>query len=169
MLLLDEPTNDLDIPTLQVLEDFLDSWPGCVIAVSHDRYFLDRVAEHIFAFEENGKIREYPGNYSVYLEMKAEREAAKEKPAARKPAKQSKNKPSDSGPRKLSQKEKRELDSLEIKIAEAEERQAEISRQLNDAGSDFDRVRELSETLQKLQHQMDRDMARWENLAELEQ
>jgi len=169
VLLLDEPTNDLDIPTLQVLEDFLDSWPGCVIAVSHDRYFLDRVAEHIFAFEENGKIREYPGNYSVYLEMKAERAAAKEKPATRKPAKQSKDKPSGSGPRKLSQKERREMDSLEKKIAEAEERQAEISSRLHDAGSDFDRVSELSQELQSLQHQMDRDMARWEELAELEQ
>ncbi len=168
VLLLDEPTNDLDIPTLQVLEDFLDVWPGCVIAVSHDRYFLDRVVEHIFVFEENGKIREYPGNYSVYLEMKAERQAAKEKPATKKPVKVSKKKPSGSGPRKLGQKEKRELDSLEKKIAEAEERQAAISRQLNDAGSDFGRVRELSEELQSLQDQLEVDMARWEELADFE-
>jgi len=100
--------------------------------------------------------------------MKAEREAVKEKPATRKPAKQSKDKPSGSGPRKLSQKERREMDALEKKIAEAEERQAEISSRLHDAGSDFDRVSELSQELQTLQHQMDRDMARWEELAELE-
>ena len=169
VLLLDEPTNDLDIPTLQVLENFLDSWSGCVIAVSHDRYFLDRVVEHIFAFEENGKIREYPGNYSVYLEMRMEQEAGIEKPAGRKSGKILKEKPKSTGPRKLSQKESRELASLEKKIAEAETIQAEISQQLNEAGSDFGRVQALSDELQKLQDQLEADMMRWEELAELEQ
>lgn len=167
VLLLDEPTNDLDIPTLQVLEDFLDAWPGCVIAVSHDRYFLDRIVEHIFAFEENGKIRKYPGNHSVYLEMRAARGAADEKPAVKKVG-VSKEKPN-SKPRKLSYKERRELESLEKKIVEAEERQVTISRQLNDAGSDFGRLKELSDELQSLQDQLEADMIRWEELAELEQ
>ncbi len=166
VLLLDEPTNDLDIPTLQVLEDFLDLWPGCVIAVSHDRYFLDRVTEHIFAFEENGKIRKYPGNYSVYLEMKAARGELKENVAVEMPGKASREKSDSTGPRKLSYKERRELDVLEKKIAEAEERQALISLQLNDAGSDFDLVRRLSEELQLLQGQLEADMIRWEELAE---
>ena len=167
VLLLDEPTNDLDIPTLQVLEYFLDAWPGCVIAVSHDRYFLDRVVEHIFAFEENGKIRKYPGNHSVYLEMRAARGADDEKPVVKKVG-VSKGKPN-SKPRKLSYKERRELESLEKKIVEAEERQVTISRQLNDAGPDFGRLKELSDELQLLQDQLEADMIRWEELAELEQ
>ncbi len=166
VLLLDEPTNDLDIPTLQVLEEFLDAWPGCVIAVSHDRYFLDRVAEHIFAFEENGRIRKYPGNYSVYLEMKPAREVSGTKPASKKNGTASKEKSVGTDSRKLSYKERRELDSLEKKIAEAEERQASISLQLNEAGSDFDQVRRLSEELQSLQDQLEADMIRWEELAE---
>ncbi|UZJ40382.1 ABC-F family ATP-binding cassette domain-containing protein [Prosthecochloris sp. SCSIO W1101] len=165
VLLLDEPTNDLDIPTLQVLEDFLDLWPGCVIAVSHDRYFLDRVTEHIFAFEENGRIRKYPGNYSVYLEMKAARGELKENVAVKMPGKASREKSDSTGPRKLSYKERRELDVLEKKIAEAEERQALISLRLNDAGSDFDQVRQLSDELQSLQNQLEEHMMRWEELA----
>ena len=165
VLLLDEPTNDLDIPTLQVLEEFLDAWSGCVIAVSHDRYFLDRVAEHIFAFEENGRIRKYPGNYSVYLEMKPAREVPGTKPAGNKNGSASKEKNVGTDTRKLSYNERRELDSLEKKIAEAEKRQASISLQLNEAGSDFDQVRQLSEELQSLQDQLEADMIRWEELA----
>ena len=166
VLLLDEPTNDLDISTLQVLENFLDSWPGCVIAVSHDRYFLDRVAEHIFAFEENGRIRKYPGNYTVYLDMKAAREMSGAKSFGKKTGTTAKEKSGNADTRKLSYKERRELDSLEKKIAEAEERQASISLQLNEAGSDFDLVRQLSEELQSLQDQLETDMIRWEALAE---
>jgi ATP-binding cassette subfamily F protein uup len=77
VLLLDEPTNDLDIQTMVTLEDYLDGFEGCVIAVSHDRYFLDRTVEHIFRFEEGGLVRQYPGNYSAFLEArrKEEREA----------------------------------------------------------------------------------------------
>ncbi len=165
VLLLDEPTNDLDIPTLQVLEEFLDAWSGCVIAVSHDRYFLDRVAEHIFAFEENGRIRKYPGNYSVYLEMKPAREVPGTKPAGNKNGTASKEKNVGTDTRKLSYNERRELDSLEKKIAEAEKRQASISLQLNEAGSDFDQVRQLSEELLSLQDQLEADMIRWEELA----
>ena len=166
VLLLDEPTNDLDISTLQVLENFLDSWPGCVIAVSHDRYFLDRVAEHIFAFEENGRIRKYPGNYTVYLDMKAAREMSGAKSSGKKTGTTAKEKNGNADTRKLSYKERRELDSLEKKIAEAEERQASISLQLNEAGSDFGLVRQLSEELQSLQDQLETDMIRWEALAE---
>lgn len=165
VLLLDEPTNDLDIPTLQILEDFLDLWPGCVITVSHDRYFLDRVVEHIFAIEENGRIREYPGNYSVYLEMKAVQDVVKEETTIDVPGRVSREKSNDTGPRKLTYKERRELGLLEKKIAEAEERQALISLQLNDAGSDFDQVRQLSDELQSLQNQLEEDMVRWEELA----
>ena len=167
VLMLDEPTNDLDIPTLQVLEDFLDSWPGCVIAVSHDRYFLDRVVEHVFAFEQNGRIREYPGNYSVYLDMSVARKAPEEKPA---PKKRAPLRPEHTGgePEKkpLSYKERRELALLEKTVAENEERQQVIASRLNEAGSDFDRIRELSSELNSLQERVDEDMARWAELVD---
>lgn len=166
VLLLDEPTNDLDIPTLQVLEDFLDGWPGCVIAVSHDRYFLDRVVEHIFAFEENGRILKYPGNYSVYLEMRAERKTSRGKSSGKKIGTQSRQESSNILTRKLSYKERCELELLEKKIAETEERQAAISLRLTDAGSDFDLVKQLSDELQSLQDRLETDMVKWEELAE---
>lgn len=169
VLLLDEPTNDLDIPTLQVLEDFLDSWPGCVIAVSHDRYFLDRVVDHVFVFEDNGHIREYPGNYSVYLELKAQGGASAEKPqkkerSAAKPSEARKKSPS--AQPKLGYKEARELSALEKKIAQTEKRQEAVAAALNAAGSDFGKVQELSEELHNLQAELNADMTRWAELAD---
>jgi ATP-binding cassette subfamily F protein uup len=76
VLILDEPTNDLDVQTLAVLEEYLEEFNGCVIVVSHDRYFLDRTVDTVFAFEDNGNIRQYPGNYSIYLDYKQRQEAA---------------------------------------------------------------------------------------------
>ena len=138
VLLLDEPTNDLDIPTLRVLEDYLDTYPGCLIVVSHDRYFLDRTVEYIFAFEADGVIRRYPGNYTVYLDLKASEKAENEK----KPVKKALETPkpavapqAKSG--SLNSKEKRELESLERTIQETENRQSEIAGRLATAGSDF--------------------------------
>ena len=172
VLLLDEPTNDLDIPTLLVLEDYLDTYPGCLVVVSHDRYFLDRTVEHIFVFEEGGIVRRYPGNYSVYLEMKAS--AAAREPAAKpesapsapKPATPS---PSSSSPkqRKLNSREKRELEQLEQSIAEAESRQEAINSELAAAGADFEAVQRLGDELHRIQAKLDRDMERWAELAEL--
>jgi ATP-binding cassette subfamily F protein uup len=167
VLLLDEPTNDLDIPTLQVLEDYLDSYEGCLLVVSHDRYFLDRTVEHIFSFEDDGKVRRYPGNYSVYLEMKSKiSDKPKEKVTATKvpavvrlPAEEPK-------PRKLNSKEKRELEQLEGRIAEAETRQEAINKELAAAGSDFQAVQRLGSELLELQKKLDRDMTRWTELAE---
>ena len=170
VLLLDEPTNDLDIPTLRVLEDYLDSYTGCLLVVSHDRYFLDRTVEHIFAFEENGTMRRYPGNYSVYLELKASRagqEKADKAPVKKEPAPPKPAAPVSLNPRKLSGKEKREMEQLEKAIHEAESRQAAISSSLAKAGSDFELVQKLSAELQQLQKQLDKNMARWSELAEL--
>ncbi|ACF11132.1 ABC transporter related [Chlorobaculum parvum NCIB 8327] len=172
VLLLDEPTNDLDIPTLRVLEDYLDTFPGCLVVVSHDRYFLDRTVEHIFAFEGDGIVRRYPGNYSVYLEMKAataaEEQAAKPKPApAAKPASESPKPTSSPKQRKLNSKEKRELEQLEQAIAEAEERQEAINAELSAAGSDFEAVQRLGDELHKIQEKLESDMERWGELAEL--
>jgi ATP-binding cassette subfamily F protein uup len=170
VLLLDEPTNDLDIPTLRVLEDYLDSYTGCLLVVSHDRYFLDRTVEHIFAFEENGTMRRYPGNYSVYLELKATRSSQEKldrKPAKKEPV--AVPKPAAvpwSKPRKLTGKEIREMEQLEKAIHEAEERIAAIGAGLVAAGSDFGLVQQLSAELKELQKQLDRQMARWSELAE---
>jgi ATP-binding cassette subfamily F protein uup len=87
VLFLDEPTNDLDILTLNVLEEYLLQFNGCVVAVSHDRYFLDKIAEHIFAFQENGKIKDYPGNYTQYLEEKKKKETQFKKQQSQEKAK----------------------------------------------------------------------------------
>ncbi len=167
VLLLDEPTNDLDIPTLRVLEDYLDTYPGCLIVVSHDRYFLDRTVEYIFAFEADGVIRRYPGNYTVYLDLKASEKAENEK----KPVKKALETPkpavapqAKSG--SLNSKEKRELESLERTIQEAENRQSEIAGRLATAGSDFELQQKLGTELQGLQQQLDKQMARWSELAE---
>ncbi|NTV08981.1 MAG: ABC-F family ATP-binding cassette domain-containing protein, partial [Chlorobium limicola] len=168
VLLLDEPTNDLDIPTLRVLEDYLDNYQGCLLVVSHDRYFLDRTVEHVFVFEDDGRIRRYPGNYSVYLELKskytdrdvtksAKKETAKATPVAASVSRQ----------RKLNSKEKRELEQLEAWIAEAEARQAAIGNELNAASSDFPLVQKLTEELRRIQKEMDGKMSRWTELAEL--
>jgi len=168
VLLLDEPTNDLDIPTLRVLEDYLDTYEGCLIVVSHDRYFLDRTVEYIFAFEENGLIRRYPGNYTLYLDLKAsegqksDKKPLKKEAAPPKPAPLTQVKPQG----RLSSKEKRELESLERTIQDAESRQSEIALHLASAGNDFELQQKLGSELQTLQKQLEKEMARWTELAE---
>ncbi len=167
VLLLDEPTNDLDIPTLRVLEDYLDSYAGCLMVVSHDRYFLDRTVEHVFVFEGDGVVKRYPGNYSVYLEMKAAALSKEDAAPVKKAPEAPKPVPVASpNQRKLSGKEKREMEQLEEAIARAEKRQSEINGELSSAGSDFQAVQRLGEELDKLQAKHDRDMARWTELAE---
>jgi ATP-binding cassette subfamily F protein uup len=169
VLLLDEPTNDLDIQTMVTLEDYLDSFEGCVVAVSHDRYFLDRTVEHIFRFEEGGGIRQYPGNYSAFLEtrQKEERETATAKTeAALRPAKETQGKGT-TARRKLSFKEQKELEELETRIQKIEERQAEIETELVANSSDAQLVHNLYLELEKLAAQLARDLDRWSELAEL--
>ena len=167
VLLLDEPTNDLDIPTLRVLEDYLDTYKGCLMVVSHDRYFLDRTVEYIFAFEENGLIRRYPGNYTVYLDLKAsdgaksEKKPVKKVPEAPKPVVAPSLKQG-----KLTSKEKRELEQLELSIHEAESRQSEIAARLATAGNDFALQQQLGSELHGLQQQLEKEMSRWSKLAE---
>lgn len=166
VLLLDEPTNDLDIPTLRVLEEFLDAWEGCLIVVSHDRYFLDRTVEEIFAYEGKGRIERYPGNYTLYLEVKAEREKAalrEEKKKAPKPQEAPQpQKPAG----KLNSREKKELEKLETAIAAAEERQEAISAELAAAGSDYEAVQRLGDELKAIQAKLETDMDRWAELAD---
>jgi ATP-binding cassette subfamily F protein uup len=165
VLMLDEPTNDLDIQTLVRLEEYFDSFAGCLIVVSHDRYFLDRTVEHVFRIEDGGRVREYPGNYSAFLEARG-REPAESleeikvaRPAAT--AKQS------TGARKLSYKERREFEELEKRIEEAEARKVSIERQLGESSSDFVLVQSLYTELESLNQQLERDIDRWAELAEL--
>src|SRR5205823_875501 len=145
VLLLDEPTNDLDIPTLVALEDYLDSFPGSVIAVSHDRYFLDRVVERVLRFEGDGHVREYPGNYSAFLEIRA-REASEQERDAVQPLKTAPKTAAEADKtkaRKLSFKEKKELESLENKIADGDKRKQDIETALSSAGADYELTTKL--------------------------
>lgn len=168
VLLLDEPTNDLDIQTLVTLEDYLDSFQGCLIAVSHDRYFLDRTVEHIFRFEDEGRVRQYPGNYSAFLEarQREQKEAAPAKPetTVRSVKEEKANAPATR--RKLSFKERKELDELETRIQEAERRQAEIETELSTNSSDAYLVHQLYEEQETLVTQLAHDLDRWSELAE---
>jgi ABC transport system ATP-binding/permease protein len=167
VLLLDEPTNDLDIPTLMALEEYLDDFAGALIVVSHDRYFLDRTIDRTFRFETAGKIREYPGDYTTYLEIRAREESEKaETVQAKNAAKPTKAAEESNAPRKLSFKEKRELETLEASIADGEKRQAEIETQLTLYASDAGKLNELFTEQQKLLAQIDREMERWAELSE---
>ncbi|MBD2120775.1 ABC-F family ATP-binding cassette domain-containing protein [Trichocoleus sp. FACHB-262] len=177
VLILDEPTNDLDVQTLAVLEEYLEDFNGCVIAVSHDRYFLDRAIDTIFALEPGGNLRQYPGNYSVYLDFKKkeEEEEAKQVAAAKpdQPAASTTSEPtakstnSDKS-RKISYKEKREFELLETKIPEMEAEKELIEKTLyNNPPSGFSEVQQLSERLAELTQAIDQATERWMELAEL--
>ncbi len=173
VLILDEPTNDLDVQTLAVLEDYLEDFTGCAIAVSHDRYFLDRTVDSIFALEPGGNLRLYPGNYSVYLDYKQAEEAAtqaatiQEKPKEVQP--KSWKSPDNNKPRKLSSKEKREFEMLEGKIALLETEKAEAEKTLYNAPPGaVTQVRKLYEQVESLQQAIDVATERWMELAEIE-
>ncbi|MBC7910023.1 MAG: ABC-F family ATP-binding cassette domain-containing protein [Pyrinomonadaceae bacterium] len=170
VLLLDEPTNDLDIQTLGTLEDYLDSFGGCLIAVSHDRYFLDRTVEHIFRFEGEGRLREYPGNYTAFLETRREEEkaatAASQPVTTGREARQE-SRANASATRKLSFKERKELETIEARIEAAELRQAEIETELSSNSSDAYLVHQHYKEREQLTEQLARDLERWAELAEL--
>jgi len=170
ILFLDEPTNDLDIPSLIALEEYLDDFPGALIVVSHDRYFLDRTIENIFKFEGEGEIVEYPGNYSAYLERKEKLEAeiinSKSTAPAEKVESKSDNESTDSKSKKLSYKERQEFESLETGIAEAESRQKEIEKELEENASDAHKLNQLYTEKQTLEEKLDKDVVRWTELAE---
>lgn len=174
VLILDEPTNDLDVQTLAILEDYLENFNGCVIVVSHDRYFLDRTVEFILAIEPEGKVRLYPGNYSVYLEhkKKAEKEAKIEQIQSKSPESKSKNistnKSNDKSNKPLSNFERREYEKLETKIAQMETDKEKLETDLAINCSDFNLVQELSEKLATLNKEIDTNTERWLELAERE-
>lgn len=173
ILLLDEPTNDLDIPTLSALEEYLDTFPGVLIVVSHDRWFLDRTIDNIICFEGDGRVRNYPGDHAAYLEQRAEEEAraaakVAEQQAARKAAAP---KTAKGGGRQkvagtLTFKEKKELEETEGRISSAEARKAEIEELMVMQSGDIELVVSLSHELGEISRQLERDMERWAELAE---
>ncbi len=171
VLLLDEPTNDLDIPTLMTLEEYLDDFAGALIVVSHDRYFLDRTIENIFRFEEGGRVREFPGDYTAYQDFREreENEKTSETPIQKvlpDAPKSNLKSTEDEPPHKLTFKEKRELETLETQIAAAETRTIEIENLLKVHATDAGKLNELFTEQQNLTQQLERDLESWTKLAE---
>lgn len=164
-LILDEPTNDLDIQTLQVLEEYLQDFPGCVIVVSHDRYFMDKVVDHILVFKGEGVIDDFPGNYTQYRQYSALQ--SKEEAKADASVKEKKSYRNDSR-RRMSYKEKREFEQLEKDIASLEQHQHEIEEALCSGTLSVEELTEKSRLLPKLKEEIDEKSMRWLELSEIE-
>ena len=170
-LVLDEPTNDLDIVTLQILEEYLQDFPGCVIIVSHDRYFMDKVVDHLLVFKGNGEIKDFPGNYTQYrqwsaLQPKAESQV---KETGNSASHRKSEKPSNSGDRrKMTYKEKREFEQLEKDIAALEEEQHQLEEALCRGTLSVEELTEKSKRLPLLKDELDEKSMRWLELSEIE-
>ena len=177
-LILDEPTNDLDIPTLNVLEDYLKNFQGCLIVVSHDRYFMDRVVDHLFVFHGNGEVQDFPGNYTQYrLEAKSDgyknsttstnksnNLRGNQIPAATMENKKTKTEQK----RRLSFKEKRELEDLEKLLPELEEEKNQLEALLSGGATEADEIAKASVRYKEVQEKLDEVEMRWLELSEVE-
>ena len=164
-LILDEPTNDLDIMTLNVLEDYLLNFKGCLIIVSHDRYFMDKVVDHMFVFEGKGKIRNFPGNYTIYRDTITEEE--KEIKKLDKQVKPKKEKPkSNNNAKKLSFKEKREFEQLEIDLEQLNQEKEDLEQALSSGTLSNDDLMEKSSRIQTVIDLIDEKELRWLELSE---
>mgnify|MGYP001380465581 FL=1 len=160
VLLLDEPTNDLDVQTLAVLEDYIEDFRGCVVIVSHDRYFLDRTVDRLFCFQPGGLLERFEGNYSEWLDQQPTRQntvATKTKPSAAKPKREK--------PRRRSYKEQRELTELDTKLPQLEEQKAQLESRL--AGAEYDTLEALTQELAALCEQISTAEDRWLELSAL--
>ena len=163
-LILDEPTNDLDIVTLGILEEYLTAFKGCLIVISHDRYFLDNIVDHLLVMEGDGKLRDFPGNYSdyrAYLDSLPKEQPVKPQSTAEKPRRQAER------PRRMSFKERKEFEALEVEIAALNDEKAEIEAFFasgQDAGGDeFNR---LSQRYSEIGPLLDEKELRWLELSE---
>jgi ATP-binding cassette subfamily F protein uup len=169
-LVLDEPTNDLDIVTLQILEEYLQDFPGCVIVVSHDRYFMDKVVDHLLVFKGDGEIKDFPGNYTQYREWQSlqPRESSQTKDAT--PAKGSRQnrEAQPIGKRKMTYKEKREFEQLEKDIEKLESEQQSIEEALCSGTLSVEELTEKSKRLPLLKDELDEKSMRWLELSEIE-
>ncbi len=161
-LILDEPTNDLDLPTLSVLENYLLEFGGCLIIVSHDRYFMDRLVDHLFVFEGAGEVTDFPGNYSLYREKIKEKDNAPEEKKVAIPIAVSEN----STKKKLSYKEQREFDTLEKEMAQLEKERKTIYDQLSSPEIAYEKVEELTVRIGNINKNMDSKELRWLELSE---
>ena len=161
-LILDEPTNDLDILTLQVLEEFLLSFPGCVVIVSHDRHFMDKIVQHTFVLEGQGAVRDFPGNYTAYravakqeaISQKAEeKEAAADQPVVKTAS-------------KISQEERKELKRLERQVAKLEEEKVKITAKFNDSSLSQEQITDLSKQLNEISERLEEKELDWMELVD---
>jgi ATP-binding cassette subfamily F protein uup len=160
VLLLDEPTNNLDTQTLTVLEDYLEDFPGVVITVSHDRYFLDKVADQLLVLKGEGKIDSFYGNYSEFLEKESAKPVQENVPAAEKP-KETKPKK-----KKMTYMEKKEWEEIDGKIEKVESRLEVIASEMANIGSDFEKAQRLMEEEAKLNDELEHLIERWSYLSE---
>ena len=166
-LVLDEPTNDLDIVTLQILEEYLQDFPGCVIVVSHDRYFMDKVVDHLLVFRGQGEIKDFPGNYTQYREWeKLTSDTGNTSPTSQtSPTPKASYRHDDR--RRLSYKEKREMEQLEREIAALEEEQHQLEQSLCSGTLSVDELTEKSKRLPQLKEELDEKSMRWLELSEI--
>jgi ATP-binding cassette subfamily F protein uup len=168
-LVLDEPTNDLDIVTLQILEEYLQDFPGCVIVVSHDRYFMDKVVDHLLVFKGQGDVKDFPGNYTQYREWASLEENKTSSPSSTSSTSiTSKSSYRHDDRRKLSYKEKREMEQLEKDIAALEAEQHQIEEALCGGTTSVDEITAMSKRLPVLKDELDEKSLRWLELSEIE-
>ncbi len=166
-LILDEPTNDLDIVTLGILEEYLSSFKGCVIVISHDRYFLDNIVDHLFVMEGDGVIKDFPGNYSDYRAWRSEREAEQKKDMQQKPARSNQQRPCTERPAKMTFKEKREFEQLTSEIESLNQEKAELDSLFN-SGDVIDDISVKSARYDEICGLIDEKEMRWLELSEKE-
>jgi ATP-binding cassette subfamily F protein uup len=169
-LVLDEPTNDLDIVTLQILEEYLQDFPGCVIVVSHDRYFMDKVVDHLLVFKGQGEIKDFPGNYTQYREWASLEDSRESRSSSDSRESRETNKPSyrHDDRRRLSYKEKREMEQLEKDIAALEAEKKQIEEALCGSTTSVDEITAMSKRLPVLNEELDEKSLRWLELSEIE-
>jgi ATP-binding cassette subfamily F protein uup len=166
-LVLDEPTNDLDLPTLSVLENFLMDFPGCLIIISHDRYFMDRIVDHLFVFEGNGVIRDFPGNYAEYREEQSEKTIDPEKIKSQIIVNREPEPETPNVKRKPSFNEKREFDMLEKEIKKMNLEKNEITEKLSDSNLSYAEIEKCSQRFSELSQLIDEKELRWLELSEI--
>ena len=169
-LVLDEPTNDLDIVTLQILEEYLQDFPGCVIVVSHDRYFMDKVVDHLLVFKGQGEIKDFPGNYTQYREWASLEDSRESRSSSdsRESRETSKSSYRHDDRRRLSYKEKREMEQLEKDIAALEAEKKQIEEALCGGTTSVDEITAMSKRLPVLNDELDEKSLRWLELSEIE-
>lgn len=168
-LVLDEPTNDLDLPTLGVLEEFLLNFPGCIIIISHDRYFMDKIVDHLFVFEGDGEVRDYPGNFTQYrleevFSKKLKEET--EKAALTAVTEQTNETGNAAATKKLSFKEKRELEELDLQIPRLEEEKARLEQEMSTGTMEYESLQQAAERIQAIGSELEEKELRWLELSD---